>query len=193
MGTEGGPPSTVCTYTIDEADHIIDVSDSWVEFARENGAPELSREAVVGRLLWPFIVGDETRRLYQILLATARANDTAIILPFRCDSPTVRREMRLIITPLHAGRVRLDGLLVAATPRPFLAVLDPAVPRSDVLLPICGSCRRVSVDPGDWVELEEVVVRMGLFTEPRPPALAESLCPACLTLLCGAVGGNDAA
>jgi hypothetical protein len=183
----------VSGYIIDETDRIIDVSGAWLTFARENDAPELTREAVIGHVLWSFVAGDETRRLYQILLDTVRSNDTIIMLPFRCDSPTLRRDMRLIMSPLHAGRVRLEGVLVSVTPRPYVALLDRSLPRAGAVLTLCAFCRRAWMEQDDWVELEDLVVRLGLFTEPRPPALAEGLCPGCLSLLTQAAVGDGTA
>ena len=53
------------SYSIDRDDTIASVSDSWLEFARENQASELTRDRVVGRRLWSFIAGRETRLLYE--------------------------------------------------------------------------------------------------------------------------------
>ena len=50
-------------YSIDRQDALTSVSDSWLEFARENGAKKLTRDFVVGQPLWRFIAGRETRLL----------------------------------------------------------------------------------------------------------------------------------
>lgn len=176
MATEG---SRRVRYAIDASDRIADVDDAWIRFARDNGAPHLTREAVVGREIWEFIAGEEVRSLYAILFQKVRSRDTAIILPFRCDSPAIRRHMRLVISPRSAETIRLEALLETIEPRPFVAVLNPDVPRSDRAVEICAFCMRIHFSPRRWAEVEDVVVRMRLFTEPRPPALRQSVCPEC--------------
>jgi len=171
-------PSRV-TYSIDGDDRIHAVDEAWLSFARLNDAPKLTREGVIGRSLWDFVNGTELRRLYGILVEKVRADDLRILLPFRCDSPEERREMRLCLSPMRAGSVRFDGFLVSRRPRPWLAMLHPTIPRSDLRVEICGICRRLRTHDGGWAEMEDIVVTMNLFVSPRPPALIESICPGC--------------
>jgi len=168
------------SYSIDADDRIRGVDDAWLEFARLNDAPELTRAGVIGRSLWEFVTGAELRRLYGILVSRVRTDDTRIILPFRCDSPDERREMRLTISALRAGAVRFEGHLVSCRRRPWLAILHPGIPRSDLRVVICGICRRLRTPAGGWEELEDVVATMKLFSGPRPPSLDESICTPCL-------------
>jgi len=178
MVAEALPPRV--TYSIDADDRIRSIDDAWLEFARLNDAPELTRAAVIGRSLWEFVTGVELRRLYGILLSKVRADDTRIVLPFRCDSPDERREMRLTLSSLHAGAVRFEGVLVSSRRRPWLAILHPGIPHSDQRVVICGICRRLRTPAGGWEELEDVVETMKLFSGPRPPSLDESICTQCL-------------
>ena len=58
-----------------------------------------NRAAVVGRSsTWNFIQGAETVRLYQAILRRVRSNSSRVVVPFRCDAPTLRRHMRLEIS-----------------------------------------------------------------------------------------------
>jgi hypothetical protein len=171
---EGG----VIRYEIDAADRITAVGDRWLAFARENDAPSLTPEAVLGRSLWDFVAGDQTRVLYQEILRRVREHGVQIILPFRCDSPAYRRWMRLVITPRGEGSVRLDCVLERKLERLNLGILDPASRRSRDELPICSCCKRVAVE-SDWLEPEDAVTRLYELAEEPYPRLSHVVCEAC--------------
>ena len=169
-------------YEIDAGDVITSVSDLWSAFARENGAPELTDQQVVGTSLWQFIDGEETRQLYRSLLHRVRTGIPQIILPFRCDSPTLRRFMRLEITAQVNRAIRFEGILERVEPTRRLNLLDPDFPHSSDTLTVCSCCRRVIVDPFGWLEIEEATVRLRLLEVLRVPRLRHRICPDCLAL-----------
>ena len=98
-------------YVLDGHDAITSVSPAWLAFARENGAQELTAQAVLGHSLWNFIQGAETVRLYQAILRRVRSNSSRVVVPFRCDSPTLRRHMRLEISSQPLGCVQFISVL----------------------------------------------------------------------------------
>lgn len=175
MGERDG---TATQYEIDADDRITQVSDTWLAFARENDAPGLTREAVVGRPIWDFIAGAETRELYRAILRRVRDEDVQVILPFRCDSPAFRRDMRLVITPGVGGDVRFSGLLVRKLERLHLGVLEPRAPRSSQELAMCSCCKRVAIG-AEWLEPEDAVARFYELGEEPYPSLKQVLCDAC--------------
>jgi hypothetical protein len=92
----------------------------------------------VGHCLWDFIDGIETIRLYQAILQRVRAAAAQIVAPFRCDSPTLRRYMRLEISCQPQDSVQFDGLLVLVEPTSSrLNPLDLRFPRSHDVLNVC--------------------------------------------------------
>ncbi len=169
-------------YELDARDEIVSVDDAWLAFALENGADQLTRDAVVGRSLWDFVVGDATRELYTRIFERVRTCDTPVLIPFRCDSPECRRYMRLDISHVTGGRLRLDGVIMRMLPRIHLTILGARGTRSRVLLPICSFCKRVSHE-GEWIELEDAVVRLRLFSEAERPNLSHVACPTCQTVV----------
>jgi hypothetical protein len=180
-------------YSIDSADTITSVNSAWLRFAQENDTPELTADFVIGKPLWDFIAGGEVRHLYQLVLERVRANDTPVILPFRCDSPGIRRHMRLVISPLHEGNVQLDAVLVSEERRPSLALLDPQAPRSDQVLTLCSWCKRARVARSEWVEPEDAIVRLDLFGPPSLPQLSHGICDQCVNTVTAEVkSGNSA-
>ena len=130
------------SYLIDAQDRLDWVSPSWLAFARENGAAELTAELVLGQSLWSYIADECTHKLYQALLGQIRNDESQVVVPFRCDSPRLRRYMRLTIVYWGQGRVRFDGTLVRAEARDYLGVLDMQTARSTHCLTMCSICQR---------------------------------------------------
>jgi hypothetical protein len=167
-------------YSVDAQDVISSVSPNWLAFARENGAPELTAQAVVGHCLWDFIDGIETIRLYQAILQRVRTTAVQILVPFRCDSPTLRRYMRLEISSQPQDSVQLDGLLVRVEPTTArVNLLDPRFPRSHDVLNVCSCCKRAMVEPMGWLEIEDIAVRLHLLEQERAPQMHYDVCPDC--------------
>ena len=96
-------------YRIDGTDHITFVNSKWLEFARENCAPELANSSIVGASIWGFIKGAETRLLYESLFARLRDKNNEVTLPFHCDSPTAIRKMELTLRSMPRGGYRVRG------------------------------------------------------------------------------------
>lgn len=166
-------------YAVDAADRLVWVDDWWLAFARENGAPELTADAVYGRSLWDFVTAGATQQLYAQLHARVRATRQRVVVPFRCDSPRLKRHMRLTIVPQDEGRLDYESVLLRTEPQSALPVLDATRPRSEAVLTTCSCCKRALLESVGWLELEEVAVRLRLFEKPKPPQLRYAVCPGC--------------
>ena len=108
--------SEILLYWIDGTDHIVAVNEAWNDFAIENGAPDLTREHVLGRSLWDYIADLPTKTLYQALIERARQS-RPMDFAYRCDSPTQRRLMHMTITGEADGRIRFHVPSRGATSR----------------------------------------------------------------------------
>ncbi|MCH5377252.1 MAG: hypothetical protein JJ992_25090, partial [Planctomycetes bacterium] len=113
---------------------LIWVDEMWLAFANENGATELTRASVLQRCLWDFVAGDELRRLYMEIHSRVRSSGLPAVLPFRCDSPSLQRHMRLTITRDDGGCLLYESLLVRAVPQGRFEVLDSERKRSTATL-----------------------------------------------------------
>jgi hypothetical protein len=126
-------------------------------------------------------------KLQRILVRRIRSEVREVELPFRCDGPDVRREMDLRISANATGRL----VLFAATMRDELPraeqqpLLDPATPRSEETIEMCGWCDRFFVDD-EWVEIEVAAKRLRLFARTELPAITHGICPECTELLLAA-------
>lgn len=173
------------SYAIDEHDHLIRVDEGYYRFAEENGWADAGSS--LGRSLWDYVAGRELVKLQRLLVRRVRDEVGDVELPFRCDAPAVRRQMDIRIVARPGGRVVLFSARLRAEQERDLPqrLLDPATPRSDEMLEMCGWCDRFEVD-GEWVEVEEAARRLELFNRQRLPALSHGICPDCNAMLLAA-------
>jgi hypothetical protein len=169
-------------YTIASDDTVTSVSDAWLEFARKNRAPELTRDFVLEKPLWTFITGQETQRLYQALFARVRTRVESLEIPFRCDSPDRFRFMRLLLGPGPEGSIECEAVLLREQARPYLPILDRLCPRTKSSLPICSLCKRIFAFQARWLEVEDAIRELDLFDSTRLPELAQVVCDDCASL-----------
>lgn len=179
---EQRPDERVFIHAVDGEGVLSTVNFEWVEFARENGASGLTREAVIGRALWDFMAGRETRHISRLLLESALKKGCGIKVPYRCDSPGLCRFMEMEIIPAGGGLVEFRSKILRTAPREPVFLIDPSAPRSDEFLTICSWCRRARV-AGRWVELDVAVKDLDLFSTVSLPQLTHGICQDCSVLV----------
>jgi len=165
-------------YQVDENDTLTAVDESWLRFARENEASHLTRELVVGRPIWQFVTGAETRHLYGSLFERARSTGSVRRIPFRCDSPERRRFMELDIVAAASGALELQSRIVREEARAAVALLRPTAERSKATVDVCSWCKRIHADGARWLEVEEAIDQLDLFGATLPE-LNHKTCPEC--------------
>lgn len=166
----------VC-YRVDAEDKLIRFNEEWDRFALANDAPELESRRLYGRRVWDFVSDPATRGLYQDLLRRAR-DGRSPVFPFRCDSPELKRTLRMTLRRRDAGEVEFVVEEVLVEPRPYAALLDRRAPREGRLVRACGWCRKIWSGAG-WVEIEEAVARLGLMAEGVVPPVSHGICGPC--------------
>jgi hypothetical protein len=167
-------------YTVDVLNRIIAIDGSWDDFASANGAPELTRDSVLGRSLLDYIDGAETAELVALLFERARRTPVSSI-PFRCDSPTRRRFLRLALRADKKGQVRCESTLEREEERAFQPLLDAGVAREGGLVVMCSWCRKVRLPDGRWVEVEEAAAPLRLFGS--SPQISHGVCEPCAEMV----------
>ena len=167
-------------YRVDGDDRIAEVSSSWLAFAQENGAHELTEASIVGHDLWDFISGEEAIELYRKIHARVRGRDQVVVIPFRCDSPTIRRDMQLIVSgDTDDDYVHYTSNIVRASTQPYLALLDSTRIRQDARLWMCSCCKKVLLEPDGWIDIEEFSDRIQLNARRILPQCHHTLCSTC--------------
>ncbi|MGA8746132.1 MAG: hypothetical protein WB507_09735 [Solirubrobacterales bacterium] len=170
--------ATALSYAIDDQDRLIRVDGGYYRFAEENGWD--GADASLGRVLWDFVSGGETRKIQRMLLRRIRNEVRTVELAFRCDGPDVRREMEIRISADRAGRVVLFSTRLRSEEAREISqpMLDPNASRGADLVAMCAWCDRFEVG-ADWVEIEEAATRLELFRRSKLPQISHGICPEC--------------
>ncbi|GAX62553.1 ABC-type proline/glycine betaine transport systems, periplasmic components [Candidatus Scalindua japonica] len=169
-------------YRIDDKDAITFVDQDWLQFAQENEAPDLTLEKVIGSNLLGHIEDDATRSLYKNLFDRIRTYGISTLIPYRCDSPTLRREFDLIIQPLENWGIKFKSKISSITISDYNPLLDISVPRSKQVFEICSCCKNVLFPDKTWKSLERALTRVNL-SDLIVPEVTNSVCPKCTQLL----------
>ena len=167
-------------YRISAADVIEDVNDAWARFAIDNDASPLATE-VVGKPLWDYISGGAVKRIYESILKCVRTRNRTVSFPFRCDSPSMCRGMRLFVVPL--GQERIEFRAVSETaflqPKP-LDLLNPGRARdTQTHLYMCSWCKAVAIGT-EWKPIETAMEELRLFARTALPSIKHVICDSCL-------------
>ncbi|MBD3382426.1 MAG: hypothetical protein GF404_09545 [candidate division Zixibacteria bacterium] len=167
------------SYMIDHNNCIIDVDQNWDSFAEKNCGMNLLKQEVIGKPLLHYISDSSTRHIYEMLILKARKHDRQIEFDFRCDSPGLRRYMRMQMVPEKDEMIRFDSSIVRTQERTPLKVLEMSLPRTDQMIVMCGWCKDIR-DNGHWFSLEEAVERFDLLKQDELPQISHSICEKCL-------------
>jgi hypothetical protein len=177
-------------YRIDAANVLVEVNEAWLAFARDNWHPDFTASEVLGKPLWSQVSDSETRHIYHLLLNRVRELGLETVIPFRCDSPGIRRFMELGLSPSSPGGVEFRGRILRQERREPVPLLDTSSPRAQLLLTMCSWCKQIRVpewtpqEPwrqriGVWCEVERLgEILNGLYLE-YPPTVSHGVCPAC--------------
>lgn len=176
----------MCRYDVDANGCITFVDEGWRQFAITNGAPHYADSAsLYGRALLSFISDNTTRHVYAVLMDRVRAERAAVRVPFRCDSPGLRRWLELEMTPGDKGGIAFVSRELRSEPREPVPASSTAVAVPGVeaaLIRMCSWCKRVDAGASRWLEIEQAITELGLFAEPRVDAITHGICPDCVQL-----------
>ncbi len=167
-------------YRIDADNYIVHIDDRFRSFAVANDAPHLATNDVLGRDLFDYILGEETRHLYEAFFTVVRDEHITVTVPFRCDSPSLMRFMELTMTPTDHGAIDLTGRLLRRESRKPLTLLDPHAQRGSQILTLCSFCKRALLKDQNWVSTEDAVRLLDLFGSMIMPRLSHGVCDHCL-------------
>jgi hypothetical protein len=170
-------------YRITPGDLVEFVNDAWIRFAEENGTPTLPQK-VIGSSLWQHISGPEVAHLSRQLLAKIREMKTEVSVPFRCDSPSMRRFMRMNIIPLDQGRIEFRTWVEREelVQHP-IRLLDPCATQNIAgLIRMCSWCKKIHKN-GCWLEIEDAIEQLRLFDPQTIPAITHGICDHCLKMM----------
>jgi len=169
--------SLSCAYELDEQFRIVWVDERWSAFALENGAPELVAPAPIGRSIWSSIADGTTSLLWGQIFQKVRRTGRPLVVPIRCDSPTLRRYLQLLVSVGSPSCLRIESLVVRVEPKPPAVVIERTMV-APALLRMCSWCKQLDLQ-GRWVEVEVLTSEQRLFERDVLPALTHGMCPSC--------------
>lgn len=183
-------------YVTDRTGTILSIGRSnWNAFAKANGGESLcDGNGVVGCSVFSFVTGPAVAELYRRwfdAVLHGRAPRARVLT--RCDSPGVRRELMVTITPLAGAHGRTEAMLFQSQTlseelRPKINLFDFAAERRRLsgqaalpVLAMCSYCQNVrspagsSDDDGSWMSAERYYQQGG----PADVRISHGICPDC--------------
>lgn len=166
-------------YRINAADIIEDVNDAWAQFAIENDAPLLATE-VIGKSLWDSISGAEVRHIYASVFERVRKQHCRLSFPFRCDSPSLYRAMRLFVTPMSDGCIEFRSITetIRAQPRTLDILQDRSGSSPSSVVQMCSWCKAIAIG-AEWKPIEKAIEELSILTRESMPGIIHALCEPC--------------
>lgn len=151
-------------YLLDQDDCIVGVSGPWLEFSDENGGVGLDLESIIGKPIWHFVAGDDTKMWLSAILMHVRLKGEPIERSYRCDSPELKRFMKMTIHPGEHGALTVSHQLISTEEPPVAVFIKPGsgaktLP-TDLRCSICGKIK----SKGEWHEPSDLVRDHNEFT-----------------------------
>lgn len=165
-------------YEVDRNDIIVALSDDWDATINDHHDPKLLSRSLIGKPLSDFISGDVSMMFTETMIASARVQQKPIIKPYRCDSPTRKRRMQMILTPFLEGHVRVEHQQVTETPWQHPMHMRTVGTRQRVgKIKRCSMCNNL-LDGEAWVT-QDAYFANHIQTNPESLAVFYGICPNC--------------
>lgn len=171
-------------YVVERNGNFLDWGrPNWNRFAHENGAPELAEGRNFN--LFEACSDPETQAANRTIFnAVWSGAKPSLVFAFRCDSPSMRRELRMAVTRLERNdkpfALLFQAQPISETLRPPIDLFNPDMRRRALqdgpLVAICSYCHDVRFSgTTDWIR-PEVYYREGGTSAVR---LSHGVCPSC--------------
>jgi len=131
-------------YWIDRKMEITAVAGPWDQFARENDGADMASSSVLGRSIWAFVTGDPARMWVEALFQLATVTGRMVERPYRCDSPDLKRFMRMRVIPEGAGVLRVEHELLRTEKQQRAVIIRPVGNLRASGLMRCSVCGRIN-------------------------------------------------
>jgi hypothetical protein len=179
---------TVVEYSIDCNDVVVSTGGDWNAFAAENDAGELAGNAPQ-LSLWSQIEGTDARKVWQLVVSEVRRSDSAAKVPFRCDSPGLRRWYEIDVTPGDDGSIDFRSRLLFEEERPQVALVRRGSQRLSGTEPIqvCCWCAR-GYDGRRWISIDELVWSQNHLEDEPVPEVSQGICRECASSMSAEAG-----
>jgi hypothetical protein len=162
-------------YWINDADEIVFVGGGWDDFARKNGAPDLSSDHIIGKYFWDFI-GGAAKHLYRQIVANVRRGRPARI-EYRNDSTTQDIHKELLISTVRDKFIQFETSTIRSLDRPYRD--HGASPVISDIITSCSWCGRVKIGKSIWADADRAVNILSLFNNRPHLSISGGMCDQC--------------
>jgi hypothetical protein len=170
-------PDPVC-YEIDGQDVIRSVNEAWLQFAVANGANRLGLDDVLGRCLWDYIPDPDTLALYRMLVGHVRESGRNVGFTYRCDSPDLRRVMRMQVKLLENGWIEFRSVVRRHEERDRAVFFAAATTGAKQFAFRCSLCNRLRFR-GEWMEVPDAISEGKILDTDSTLQVAYAICERC--------------
>ena len=167
------------SYGIDSQNSVYYTSSSWDQSAIDGKTPQVIEEKILGEPLFNYISDLSTRHIYQLLVDKVRKSSQPISFPFRCDTLHKIRHMNMIIEPEKDGKVIFRSQVIRSENIDYQPLLDPDQKRGQEFITMCSWCKKIEVESGKWLELEEALDVLKLGEYEKLPKITHGICQPC--------------
>ena len=152
------------------------MSENWDEFARNNDGISVLSQNVIGKSIKEFISGDPSIMWMDAILMSAKIKGKPIEKNYRCDSPDMKRYMKMIIQPLDNGCLKLTHYVIKTEKQKQRIIYKGSKILTPNTMQRCSVCGRILYE-NSWYEINE-------YAEIKPKNISEfkviySVCDGC--------------
>lgn len=171
--------------TVDNANRIVDLGDSWLLTAEEGGGANLTvlqPNRLLNCFLSDSIKDDNTIMLMESLLSVCRLRGETLYREYRCDSPTHKRFMEIELIPFEDGHVQMNHYLLREEafdkPVKFDFAYRPteAIPKTYFRCSMCNKLSLTNSEHSDEWEEPEVFTQQHSLEKSM---IIHTVCKAC--------------
>lgn len=130
-------------YWVDKNDIIESVSLFWDDFALANEGREVVSAKVCGKPIWEFIADEQTVTWLKIIFENVRRKKAAVERQFRCDSPLEKRFMLMRVSPMNAGGLFVENILMKTELRRKPVFFEHSNSETDKRIYRCSICGKI--------------------------------------------------
>jgi len=178
VATDADP--VTLSYWINSSGTVLRIGGPWDAWLRDDGElPDHCRQAkVIGNSLFSFVENEGVRHVYRTVHTRVLDTGRTIEFPFRCDSPWLRREMKMRIAR-DGNALRYDSTIIGVTRRQ--RPLPQPTPAAPDLIAMCSFCKayRFPVESPHWKEIESLFLESHL---PTHFSITHGMCERCYKL-----------
>lgn len=179
---------------VDQQNIILKVSDTWdSNMNPENWSDRASSNNIIGRSLFEFVCDDITRMYIKSILDLVRLVPQSAFRYYRCDTPTTKRYMRMIISWEPDGVIRFSHELIKSEPLMKKVVFTTVKKNQrsganddrhdsgkqpDIQYVRCSLCNQISNNGDcDWEDADKVLKSNAISSE---VTVSYGICQDCL-------------